>query len=77
MTADRWLGPILIAVGVAFLALAVTYFTVKAQSLPPLLGFIPESDVIRWKRGLGCLVVSLGCLIFGIAQVLPRGNRRP
>ena len=72
---NRWLGPLLIAIGVVFLALAVTYFTVKAQSLPGFMGWIPGSDVIRWKRGLGCLVVSLGFLIFGIAQVLPRRSR--
>ena len=76
MTADRWLAPILIALGVVFLALAVTYFTVKAQSLPPLLGFIPESDVIRWKRGLFSLGVSLVCLFFGIRQWEARKTRR-
>lgn len=75
MTADRWLAPILIALGVVFLALAVTYFTVKAQSLPPLLGFIPESDVIRWKRGLFSLIISLVCLFFGIKQWEARSRR--
>jgi hypothetical protein len=76
MTADRWLGPILIAVGVASLALAVTYFTVKAQSLPPLLGFIPESDVIRWKRGLFSLIVALVSLFFGVRQWEARNTHR-
>jgi hypothetical protein len=76
MTAERWLGPILIAVGVAFLALAVLYLTVKAQSLPPLLGFIPESDVIRWKRGLFSLIVSLVSLFFGVRQWEARHRRR-
>jgi len=59
--------------GVLLLAAAITYFAVPAQSLPSFMGFIPGSDVIRWKRGLLCLVLALICLFVGVRQA--RGGR--
>ena len=73
MTAGRWLPVVLILAGVLLLAVAITYFTVPAQSLPSLMGFIPGSDVIRWKRGVLFLVLALACLVFGLRQA--RGGR--
>jgi amino acid permease len=69
MTWDRWPPLALILVGVVLLAAAVTYFVVPAQGLPSFMGFIPGSDVIRWKRGLGSLVVGLICLVVGVIRV--------
>jgi hypothetical protein len=73
VSAGRWLPILLIAAGVILLAAAITYFVVPAQGLPSFMGFIPGSDVIRWKRGLVLLVVALGCLFFGVRQA--RGGR--
>ena len=73
MTAGRWLPVVLILAGVLLLAVAITYFLVPTQGLPSLLGFIPGSDVIRWKRGVLFLVLALACLVFGLRQA--RGGR--
>ena len=73
VTAGRWLPLVLIAAGVVLLAAAITYFTVPAQGLPSFMGFIPGSDVIRWKRGLIFLIVAAGCLFVGVRQA--RGGR--
>ena len=69
MTRVRWLPVALILVAVVLLAAAVTYFVVPAQGLPSFMGFIPGSDVIRWKRGLVFLIGGLICLVVGITQV--------
>jgi len=69
MTSVRWQPLALSLVGVVLLAAAVTYFVVPAQSLPSFMGFIPGSDVIRWKRGIGFLIVGLICLVVGVIQV--------
>jgi amino acid permease len=69
MTGVRWLPVALILVAVVLLAAAVTYFVVPAQGLPSFMGFIPGSDVIRWKRGLVFLIGGLICLVVGITQV--------
>ena len=68
MTADRWIHISLILVGALLLAGAITYFVVPAQGLPGFMGFMPGSDVIRWKRGALCLVVGLVCLTVGLLQ---------
>jgi hypothetical protein len=69
MTRVRWLPVALILIAVVLLAAAVTYFVVPAQGLPSFMGFIPGSDVIRWKRGLVFLIGGLICLVVGITQV--------
>jgi len=69
MTSVRWQPLALILVGMVLLAAAATYFVVPAQGLPSFMGAIPGSDVIRWKRGLGFLVVALICLVVGVIQV--------
>ena len=73
MTAPRWLPVAVILAGVLLRTVAITYFTVPAQSLPSLMGIIPGSDVIRWKRGVLFLVLAVGCLFFGVRRA--RGGR--
>jgi hypothetical protein len=73
VTAARWLPVVLILAGVVLLAGAITYFAVPAQGLPTVMGFIPGSDVIRWKRGLLLLILALACLFVGVRQA--RGGR--
>jgi len=73
MTEPRWLPVALIVLGVFLLAAAIIYFLVPAQSLPSFMGWIPGSDVIRWKRGLLCLVLASPCLFLGLRQL--RGGR--
>src|SRR5919206_491283 len=53
------------------------HFVVPAQGLPSFMGFIPGSDVIRWKRGLILLLVALGCLFFGVRQARNGHTRTP
>ncbi|HKG16917.1 MAG TPA: hypothetical protein VKA96_04435 [Solirubrobacteraceae bacterium] len=77
MTAGRWLPILLIAAGVILLAGAITYFVVPAQGLPSFMGFIPGSDVIRWKRGLVFLALALGCLFFGVRRARAGRTRTP
>ena len=77
MTAGRWLPILLITSGVILLAAAITYFVVPAQGLPSFMGFIPGSDVIRWKRGLVFLALALGCLFFGVRQARAGRTRTP
>ncbi|MFL5820050.1 MAG: hypothetical protein ACJ76S_05130 [Solirubrobacteraceae bacterium] len=73
MTSVRWLPVALIGMGVLLLAAAITYFAVPAQGLPSFMGFIPGSDVIRWKRGVVFLILALACLFVGLRQA--RGGR--
>ena len=77
MPAPRWLPVAVIVLGILLLAVAITYFTVPAQGLPLLMGFIPGSDVIRWKRGVLFLILALACLFFGFRQARGGRSRTP
>ena len=77
MTGLRWPPLALILVGAVLFAAAVTYFLVPAEGLPSFMGFIPGSDVIRWKRGLVFLIGGLICLVVGVIQVRRDLGKRP
>jgi len=77
MPAPRWLPLAVIVLGILLLAGAIIFFTVPAQGLPSLMGFIPGSDVIRWKRGVLFLILALACLFFGFRQALGGRSRTP
>ena len=52
----------LIVLGIAFLALAIYYWTVKAGSLPHWLpGYEAGSSHIHLKHGLAALILAVGC----------------
>ena len=57
--------PIVVIVGLAFIALAALYWLTPAGELPAFVpGFAPGSTKPHFNHGLGALVIGLAALAF-------------
>ncbi len=56
---------IAVILGLAFLALAITYWTTSAGSLPAYFpGYVSGSAAIHFKHGLGSLLLSIALFAY-------------
>jgi hypothetical protein len=64
-----------VALGVAFLALAVLYWVDSASSLPSFIpGHEAGSSHHHIKHGIAAFIVALGCFVFAWFQSGPAGQ---
>ena len=65
MSIKRLLGLLALPVSLAFIVLAVWYWTTPAGMLPSFMpGFIDGSTVVHYKHGIASLLLGLACLAF-------------
>jgi hypothetical protein len=74
MNRQRALVILGIAAGIAFIAIAIMYWTVPPKSLP-LPNFLGHEDgvsAVHVKHGIGSFLVGLACFVFAWFQSGPR-----
>jgi hypothetical protein len=74
MNRQRALVLLGIAAGIAFIAIAVMYWTVPPKSLPPpsFLGHQDGVSAVHVKHGVASFCVGLACFVFARFQSGPR-----
>ncbi len=65
MTTKRVLGLLALPVSLAFIVLAVFYWTTPAGMLPSFMpGFIADSTHVHYKHGIASLLLGLAALAY-------------
>jgi ammonia channel protein AmtB len=65
MSIKRVLALLALPVSLAFIVLAVWYWTTPAEMLPAYLpGYIAGSAAIHYKHGIASLLLGIACLAF-------------